>query len=270
MLELCSRLDNAGGAMSNLFVKLIVVVACLLSGNAFAQEPGKLAPLPNKLPPSVEQRVGTVDFSRGLPTPNGIQKLFEIQDFQRATQLYQWAIPAIGVLGWHRASIANGKTGETDWVIYDNYAPRQGILTPSTEVSYVMAFPDLEKIGPLVLDYGPGKIAGIVMDYWQRPQFDFGLTGPEKGEPGKALIVGRGKTCPTTSPVIMSSRCQRVSRSLATASSTEVRKISSRLSTSSIRIASAIIRRRPRSSRRPRTTRSRHRAASLIGRRSTN
>src|SRR5262249_16026348 len=89
--------------------------------------------------------------------------------FSARTQLYQWAIPAIGVMGWHRASIANGKVGEIDWVIYDDYVPRQGILTPNTEVAYIMAFPDLEKTGPLVLEYGPGKIAGIVMDYWQRP-----------------------------------------------------------------------------------------------------
>ena len=155
--------------------------------NATTQELGKLAPLPDKLPPSVEARVGKVDFNRGLPTQPGIDQLFDIQDFQRATQLYQWAIPAIGVLGWHRASIANGKTGETDWVIYDAYVARQGILTPNTEVAYVMAFPDLEQTGPLVLDYAPGKIAGIVMDYWQRPQFDFGLTGPEKGATGGML-----------------------------------------------------------------------------------
>src|SRR5262245_40910145 len=92
-LSVVSDDKNTEEAMSNLFVKLNVVVACLLGGNAFAQEPGKLAPLPNKLPPSVEQRVGTVDFSRGLPTPTGIQQLFEIQDFQRATQLYQLVIP---------------------------------------------------------------------------------------------------------------------------------------------------------------------------------
>src|SRR5262249_84832 len=199
-----TRRDTLFGATilapASALVKLIVVVACLLIGSAFAQEPGKLAPLPNNLPPSVEQRVGTVDFSRGLPTPHGIQQLFEIQDFERATELYQWAIPAIGVLGWHRASIANGKTGETDWVIYDDYVSRQGILTPNTEVSYVMAFPDLEKTGPLVLDYGPGKIAGIVMDYWQRPQFDFGLTGPEKGGAGKALIIGPGHNPPAEIP----------------------------------------------------------------------
>ena len=184
--------------MSNLILNFITVVAaCLLGGNANAQEPGKLTPLPDKLPPSVEARVGKVEFNRGLPTQKGIEQLFEIQDFQRAVQLYQWAIPAIGVMGWHRASIANGKTGETDWVIYDAYAPRQGILTPNTEVSYVMAFPDLEKTGPLVLDYAPGKIVGIVMDYWQRPQFDFGLTGPEKGATGgKVLIVGPGQSVP--------------------------------------------------------------------------
>lgn len=180
-------------AIAPLLPLTVLVIVGLLGGNALAQEPGKLVPLPDTLPPSVEARVGSVEFSKGLPTPKGIEQLFEIQDFQRAVQLYQWAIPAIGVLGWHRASIANGKTDETDWVIYDNYVPRQGILTPNTEVSYVMAFPDLQKTGPLVLDYAPGKIAGIVMDYWQRPQFDFGLTGPEKGAAGKALIIGPGQ-----------------------------------------------------------------------------
>jgi hypothetical protein len=136
---------------------LIAAVLVCLGGKAIAQEPGKLAPLPDKLPPSVEARVGHLEFEKRLPTQKGIEQLFEIQDFQRAVQLYQWAIPAIGVMGWHRASIATGKTGETDWVIYDDYVPRRGILTPNTEVSYVMAFPDLEKTGPLVLDYASGK-----------------------------------------------------------------------------------------------------------------
>src|SRR5262245_20740414 len=180
-------------------MKRVIIAAFSLTVcvEAAAQEPGKLAPLPDKLPPSVEARVGKVEFNIGLSTQKGIEQLFEIQDFQRAVQLYQWAIPAIGVMGWHRASIANGKTGEIDWVIYDAYVPRQGILTPNTEVSYVMAFPDLEKTGPLVLDYAPGKIAGIVMDYWQRPLADYGLTGPERGATGgRLLILGPGQKAP--------------------------------------------------------------------------
>ena len=35
------------------------------------------------------------------------------------------------------------------------------------------------------------------MDYWQRPQFDFGLTGPEKGATGgKILLLGPGQKSP--------------------------------------------------------------------------
>src|SRR5262245_19609473 len=45
-----------------------------------AQELGKLARLPDTLPSSVEARVGKIDFRRGLPTPKGIEQLFEIQD----------------------------------------------------------------------------------------------------------------------------------------------------------------------------------------------
>jgi len=70
--------------MSNLFVKFITVVVCLLGGNAIAQEPGKLTPLPDKLPSSVEARVGKVEFNKGLPTQKGIEQLFEIHaDTQR-------------------------------------------------------------------------------------------------------------------------------------------------------------------------------------------
>ena len=132
-------------------------------------EPGKLAPLPDRLPASVEARVGKVELDRGLPTKMGIEQLFEFQDFQRATQLYQWALPAVSMLSIQRACVANGKTGETDWVVFDDFVPRAGILTPNTQVTYIFAFPDLEKTGPLVFDYPAGGIAGIVQDFWQRP-----------------------------------------------------------------------------------------------------
>ena len=33
--------------------------------------------------------MGEIELSTGLPTRKGIEQLFEIQDFQRATQLYQ-------------------------------------------------------------------------------------------------------------------------------------------------------------------------------------
>jgi len=161
------------------------------------EERGKLTRLPKKLTPSVKARVGEIAFVKGLPTKVGIQQIFDVQDFQRACQLYQWAIPVVGAMGWQHANLANGATSETDWVAYDDFGPRSGILTPNQEVTYVMAFPDMEKTGALVLEYPAGKVAGIVMDYWQRPQSDYGLTGPEKGQSGgKVLIVGPGQKVP--------------------------------------------------------------------------
>jgi hypothetical protein len=62
-------------------------VGALSDGRTQVTEPGTLTPLPDRLTPRVEARVGTVDFIRGLPTKKGIDQLFEIQDFQRATQL---------------------------------------------------------------------------------------------------------------------------------------------------------------------------------------
>jgi hypothetical protein len=158
---------------------------------------GRLPPLPDKLPASLEARVGKVDLDQGLPTSEGIRQILDIQDFQRASQIYQWAIPAIGVMGWQKASLAAGANTDTDWTIFNDYVPRTGILTPNIEVAYVMMFADLEKTGPLVLAYPEGKIVGILMDVWQRPLFDYGLTGPEKGEAaGKLLIVGPGQETP--------------------------------------------------------------------------
>ena len=118
-------------------MKMKMILAAALMGAVtfttaqalFGQEPGKLAPLPEKLPASVEARVGKIEFAKGLPTKTGIQQIFDVQDFQRACQLYQWAIPLVGSLGWHRANLANGATSETDWVAYDDWAPRSGILT---------------------------------------------------------------------------------------------------------------------------------------------
>src|SRR5262245_19674520 len=95
-----------------------------------SEDRGELPPLPSRLPARVEARIGEVEFRGGLPTRAGVEKLFDIQDFQRACQMYQWAVPAIGLMGWHKANISNGATEQTDWVIYDDFAPRRGLLTP--------------------------------------------------------------------------------------------------------------------------------------------
>jgi hypothetical protein len=54
----------------------------------------------------------------------------------------------------------------------------------------------LSKTGPLVWEIPAGQTVGIIMDFWQRPLADFGLTGSDKGEGVKLLIVGPGQKAP--------------------------------------------------------------------------
>ena len=162
-----------------------------------ADEAGDLPPLPDRLPTTVQNRVGEIELRRGLPTRTGLDRIFEVNYFQRACQLYQWAIPAIGVLAAQKANNAYGAREQTDWVLIDDWTPRAGILTPNLQIAYVVAFPNLDRTGPLVVEYSAGKIAGFVMDCWQRPLIDFGLPGPEHGATGgRILLLGPGQRAP--------------------------------------------------------------------------
>src|SRR5271167_534740 len=48
---------------------------------------------------TVETRIGklefTHDFDNGYPTKETVEKLYDERDFQRATQLYLWALPMV-------------------------------------------------------------------------------------------------------------------------------------------------------------------------------
>jgi len=49
----------------------------------------------------INTRIGTLsfthDFADGYPTKETVAKLFDERDFQRATQLYLWALPMVSV-----------------------------------------------------------------------------------------------------------------------------------------------------------------------------
>jgi hypothetical protein len=44
---------------------------------------------------TVDTRIGKLDFELGVPTKETVAKLYDELDFQRACQLYLWALPAV-------------------------------------------------------------------------------------------------------------------------------------------------------------------------------
>ena len=81
-------------------------------------------------------------------------------------------------------------------MIYDDYVPRQGILTPKTQVSYVVAFPDLEKTGRWCSTMGRQRLRA---SSWITGSGRFSTSGHRAGKGatgGKVLILGPGQKCP--------------------------------------------------------------------------
>ena len=133
---------------------------------------------------------GDVEIQHNYITDESSQKLFDAMDFQRASQAYIWSIPLVGMHAWHKEQDKNYGTGELGvFAVLESLKEKRGIVTGNLTTPYILSFYNLNN-GALVVDYPSGATAGAVLDYWQRPIADLGLTGPDQGKGGKYIIVG--------------------------------------------------------------------------------
>lgn len=141
---------------------------------------------------TLETRIGSLEYHLGYPTNETSQLLYDAMDFQRACQVYIWAIPAMGFWGLRRAQRDELGTPDGATCTYIDHNDKIGMLTPNVTTAYAMTFWNMAEQGPLVIDVPAAAIAGGVMDIWQRPVVDVGQTGPDAGHGGKYLIVPPG------------------------------------------------------------------------------
>ena len=52
---------------------------------------------------TVPTRIGDLSFDHDYPTNPTVERLYDEMDFQRACQLYLWALPIVGVARWRQA-----------------------------------------------------------------------------------------------------------------------------------------------------------------------
>lgn len=131
-------------------------------------------------------------FENGYPSRETAEKLYDEMDYQRATQAYLWALPAVGYKALYDAQSKTFGAANGDVVFYRDLKDKAGMLTPNITTLYAFSFWDLAKQGPMVVDVPAGLTAGGVMDIWQQPITDMGQTGPDKGSGGKYLILPPG------------------------------------------------------------------------------
>ena len=148
-------------------------------------------------------------FVEHAATDAAARTLLEELYFQRACQVYLWALPAMNTVAMKEGSAKTFGSGYNVMPIWRKRLNSKTLVTtPNSDVIYAMAFIDLKKDGPMAIEVAAG-MQGILDDFWQRPLTgpltskslglpspdgkrwfgDVGLVGPDEGKGGTYIVL---------------------------------------------------------------------------------
>src|SRR5262245_56489770 len=117
---------------------------------------------------TVKSRLRDLKLVNGFPTEDTVEKLYDDLDFQRACQAYIWALSYTSMGEWQREQRETFGAGNLDYVDYLDYKDKLGLLTANATTPYAMAFPNMEKTGPLVFEIPAAAMAASSSSYPRR------------------------------------------------------------------------------------------------------
>ncbi len=147
--------------------------------------------IPEKIltPDRVVTRIGTLNYSDGVPTAETAEILYENLDFLRGVETFLNGIPATSLEGIHHGMNDVGATKFNQVVLFDELMDSNPLwLTGNTSTIYASAILDLRE-GPMVVEVPAGSGPGTVNDAFFRFVVDMGFPGPDRGKGGKYLIL---------------------------------------------------------------------------------
>ena len=141
-------------------------------------------------PDKVETSIGTLKLFDGYPSAETAEKIYDNLDRSRALQAYLLAIPIVNQIGMRDSMRKFGPDNQTDVIWESLVDPKTVELTANDNTVYSFVWLDTRK-GPLVVEIPP-KVLGLIDDMWYRWVADVGITGADKGQGGKYLILPPG------------------------------------------------------------------------------
>ncbi|MBL4766708.1 MAG: DUF1254 domain-containing protein [Rhodobacteraceae bacterium] len=167
------------------------ILSLFVSGAALGA-PEYAADVPDSIltPDEVETRLGTLRFFDGAPDADTVELMYDNLDFMRGVEAFLNGMPAASIYalchGFAEAGIGPQSVG-----LFEGFMDARSLfLTANSSTVYLLRCYDLED-GPIVFEAPPG-ILGPLDDAYFRNVIDIGVTGPDKGEGGKYLLVGPG------------------------------------------------------------------------------
>ena len=183
-----------------IYVALAAIIAVspgLSSGQPLSGPPADpqykySTPMPPSVasPDKVETRFGTLNFFYGVPDQASTEKIYDNLDFQRAVQAYLLGLPVVNQVGNRSGILKIGPANKTV-PIWENLVDSRTVeLTANDNTPYTWFWVDLRN-GPLVIEVPP-KVLGLVDDMWYHWAGDLGITGADRGQGGKYLLLPPG------------------------------------------------------------------------------
>ena len=182
--------------MARQHITFLVLIVAFTAGDTFAQStPGYNNKIPAKImtPDRVDTRIGTLKFFDGIPTKETASLLYDNLDFLRGVETFLNGMPATSLEALRLGQAALGAKNSNQAVIFDQLMDSNPLfLTGNTDTVYCVAFFDLKKEGPMVIEIPSETGPGTVNDAFFRFVIDTGPPGPDKGKGGKYLILPPG------------------------------------------------------------------------------
>ena len=141
-------------------------------------------------------KVAPVDEPLGGTPPKGMTSSIKDYDYQlkymRAFEVAVWAMPAVSIYGFKKATEAVGGSENTILAWSKVATAKAELLTANNTTPYILAMTNLKK-GPVVVEV-PAKskkalLYGQIVDHWQYAIADVGPIGVDKGKGGKYLLL---------------------------------------------------------------------------------
>jgi hypothetical protein len=141
-------------------------------------------------PEQLESRLGTLEFTDGVPSTKTVEAAYDQLDFTHGLNAYLNGFPGASTVALRRG-IQGAGADDNEILIFSELMGSESLfLTANADTVYFVGIVDLSS-GPMVIETPPQALA-LFDDMWFQWIVDFGLPGPDRGEGGRFLLVPPG------------------------------------------------------------------------------
>lgn len=141
-------------------------------------------------PDRVDSRIGSLEFSDGMPGQETLDKVYDHLDFTHAFEAFVNTMQGVNMQAIHRGLLDAG-VPDNEFILFSELMDAKTVLlVANSDTVYAFGILDLTQ-GPMVLEVPP-KLLGLVNDAWGRWVVDVGASGPDRGLGGQYLVLPPG------------------------------------------------------------------------------